>query len=463
MISSVSFASLLLRLGAWVWSLALLRRLRDWRVGLLSLVLAGSVFDGGAAVAGAPASAPWPGLLASLVALVAVAAVAKAGARPEEAHEVIRASQEKFSRIFHASPDAIILSTFPEGRIFDVNEGFTETTGYSPEQARGRTSQELELWSEPKGRERLGEELRSAGRVRNLESEFRDQRGEVHTCLISAELVELDGESSVLTMLRDISDRKYAEQEREHLIAELEAKNAELERFSYTVSHDLKSPLVTIRGFLGLLEKDAEAGDLKRMHRDAGRIRAATEVMGRLLDELLELSRIGRQINTPEEVPLGELVSEAVDLVAGALTERGVEVRISPAMPVAVGDRARLLEVFQNLLDNAVKYMGDEPAPRIDVGMKNDGQSDVCCVRDNGIGIDPRYHEKVFGLFERLSLEQEGTGVGLALVKRIVELHGGRIWIESEGPGAGSTFCFTVPTLGAAPAVVSTSSDAPPA
>ncbi len=450
----VLIVSFLLRLTAWAWSLMLLRRLRDWRVAALSLLVAVSVVDGAAtalagAAAGAAPAPPWPGLAISLLMLAAFAALEHTrGERDaaQVAEESILASQERFSRIFHASPDAIILSSFPDGRISDVNEGFTETTGYSAGEAQGRTSQELDLWSEPEGRIRLGEMLRATGKARNVESQFRNKRGEVHTCLVSAEVIELEGKPTVLTMLRDVSERKRAEQEREELIAELETKNAELERFSYTVSHDLKSPLVTIRGFLGLLERDAAAGDVKRMRHDAGKIRAATEVMGQLLDELLELSRIGRQINPPQEVSLADLAREAVDLVADSLTERGVEVHISSALPVVMGDRDRLLEVFQNLLENAVKYMGDQPAPRVEVSLKN-GDRMVCCVRDNGVGIDPRYHEKVFGLFERLSTDQGGTGVGLALVKRIVEVHGGHIWVESEGRDCGSTFCFTVPPL----------------
>ncbi len=115
-------------------------------------------------------------------------------------------------------------------------------------------------------------------------------------------------------------------------------------------------------------------------------------------------------------------------------------------MPVVYGDRVRLLEVLQNLIDNAVTYRGDQPAPHIAISGKEEGQEVVCSVRDNGIGIDPRYHEKVFGLFERLDNNRtEGTGIGLALAKGIVEVHGGRIWVESDGPGHGSTFCFTLP------------------
>ncbi len=239
-------------------------------------------------------------------------------------------------------------------------------------------------------------------------------------------------------------------EERGTLIEELEAKNAELERFNYTVSHDLKSPLVTIKGFLGLLKKDAAAGDVARLEHDARRIGAAADRMSNLLDELLELSTVGRQVKPPEDVALADLAREAAEAVAGAVAARGDLVAIDPGLPVVFGERLRLRQLYHNLLANAVKYMGEESAPRIEVGARRDGgapegEGTVLFVRDNGMGIDARYHERVFGLFERLDAADEGTGVGLALAKRIVELHGGRIWVESEGPGKGSAFCFTLP------------------
>ncbi len=243
-----------------------------------------------------------------------------------------------------------------------------------------------------------------------------------------------------------IAELERAQTEREDLIEDLEAKNRELERFTYTVSHDLKSPLVTIRGFVGLLKKDAAAGEVARMNRDVERISAAAGTMGQLLDELLELSRIGRMVNPPENVALGQLVREAIEILDQQITERGVEVAISADLPAVSGDRVRLLEVVQNLIENATKFMGDQPVPRIEVGMRHDGIHPpghaVFYVQDNGIGIDPCYHDKVFGLFERLDQSVEGTGIGLAIVQRIVEFHGGRIWVESEGNG--STFCFTL-------------------
>ena len=226
---------------------------------------------------------------------------------------------------------------------------------------------------------------------------------------------------------------------------QLEAQNAQLERFTYTVSHDLKTPLVTIRGFIGFLAKDLAAGNEQRVLHDLDKIRGAAGRMGRLLDDLLELSRIGRVAGPPEEVALGELAREAVDLLADRIAERGIDVTVAADLPVVSGDRPRLAEVFQNLVENAVNYIGEAERPRIEIGVRQDPAGGaVCFVRDNGIGIAAQYQEKVFGLFERLDAEAEGTGIGLALVKRIVEVHGGQIWAESEGLGRGTSFCFTL-------------------
>jgi PAS domain S-box-containing protein len=247
------------------------------------------------------------------------------------------------------------------------------------------------------------------------------------------------------SLLGNLVIRRRSEQEREKLIDELEAKNAELERFTYTVSHDLKSPLITIRGFMGFLEQDALSGNLDRLRSDLARITQATDKMQRLLNELLELSRIGRLVNAPARVPFATIAHEAVALVEGRLQARGVHVEIAPDMPTVVGDYARLVEVMQNLVDNAAKFMSDQPAPLIEIGVRDADEQPVFFVRDNGLGIEPQYHAKVFGLFDKLDPRSEGTGIGLALVKRIIEVHGGRVWVESAGLGHGATFCFTLP------------------
>jgi signal transduction histidine kinase len=233
--------------------------------------------------------------------------------------------------------------------------------------------------------------------------------------------------------------------ERKKLIGELEIKNSELERFTYTVSHDLKSPLVTINGFLGYLEQDAASGNMERLTRDTYRIQDAVNKMQQMLNELLQLSRVGRIINAPENIQFEDLIREAMELSHGRLEARGVKVWIDSNLPDVYVDRRRLVEVLQNLLDNAAKYMGDQPDPRIEIGQNGkEAEMPILYVRDNGIGIATEYHERIFGLFNKLDTKSEGTGVGLALVKRIIEVHGGRIWVESEA-GKGTTFFFTLP------------------
>ena len=247
--------------------------------------------------------------------------------------------------------------------------------------------------------------------------------------------------------VQDITERKEAEVEREKLISELEAKNTELERFTYTVSHDLKSPLVTIRGYLGYIEKSISTGNTERAKADMARITEATNRMQRILNELLELSRIGRMMNPPEAISFEDLVHEGIELVRGSLEAHHVHIEISPGLPVVYGDRIRLTEVVENLLDNACKFMGEQTHPLIKVGTNGsepDGKP-IFFIQDNGTGIDPQFHDKVFGLFNKLDPQSEGTGIGLALVKRIVEVHQGKIWIESQGSGSGTTFYFTLP------------------
>ncbi|MEI8347350.1 MAG: PAS domain-containing sensor histidine kinase [Pseudomonadota bacterium] len=248
-----------------------------------------------------------------------------------------------------------------------------------------------------------------------------------------------------LATVTDIGMRVALEKAREDLIKGLEEKNTELERFIYTVSHDLKSPLITIRGFLGLLKEDIHNGQLTNVEKDMHRMAQATDKMHALLTDLLELSRIGR-INRPsEKFSLKEAVGEVLQLMGPQLNDRGVQVELPQALPALYGDRSRIQEVFQNLVENAVKFMGPQAIPKIKIVAWEDGSEIHCAVQDNGVGIDPKYQHKIFGLFERLDSSIPGSGVGLAIVKRIVEVHKGRVWVESEGPNHGSTFHFTVP------------------
>ena len=246
--------------------------------------------------------------------------------------------------------------------------------------------------------------------------------------------------------LRDeVVYRESVEAEREALLTDLESRNEELERYAYTISHDLKSPLYTIQGYTGFLERDAKKGHTGNMLGDLDKIKDAVDTMGKLLEDILNLSKVSLVAESMQRVPLADVVAGAMSLVQREISEHGVIVQYEPDLPQVEGDPQRLTEVFQNLIGNAAKFMGEQPRPLIEIGARIDGDWVECYVSDNGIGIASEYRERVFNLFERLDTRTQGTGIGLAIVKRIVERHGGRIWVESAGEGQGSRFGFTLP------------------
>jgi len=248
-----------------------------------------------------------------------------------------------------------------------------------------------------------------------------------------------------------VIERRKGEAYHEKLLAELKAKNRELEHFAYSISHDLKTPMITILGFIERIEKDIAEGRESNVHDDVQRISTATRKMQKLLDGVLELSRIGRIVNPPVEVAMGELALEVVQRFEGQVNKGKVAVDVDAAMPLVQADRSRLEQVYQNLIGNALSFMGEQKKPHIEIGSETKNAETVFFVRDNGIGIEPQFHEKIFLLFDKLDAKGKGTGVGLALCKRIIEAHGGRIWVESPGKGKGSAFYFT---LSSAPEVI---------
>ena len=236
--------------------------------------------------------------------------------------------------------------------------------------------------------------------------------------------------------------------QKQRFIDQLEQKNMELEQFSYSISHELKSPLVTMSGFVGLLEKDLAEDNRERIENDMARILNAINVMGNQLDDLLELSRVGRITVPPTSFSITSLCLEVKEIMQGMIDEHDAVIEIEDEMPQVHADQARIREVIKNLVENGIKFASAVRQPRITINAEKVKDMIECRVQDNGPGIEPRYQDRVFGLFDRLDTEVSGTGIGLALVKRIVEIHDGDIWIESQGNGSGCCFCFTLPVRG---------------
>lgn len=280
----------------------------------------------------------------------------------------------------------------------------------------------------------------------SIEYQIKNRDGSLRWILQRNVLVFDDEQRAVAleVIAGDISLRKKEEEEREMLIQDLETKNAELERFTYTVSHDLRSPLVTIKGFIGMLRDDLETGNTENVHADLERISGAADKMNHLLSDLLELSRIGRIINESSWASLNDILDTAREMLHGSIADRRVVFRIPDGLPDVYGDIPRIEEVVQNLIENSLKFFGSRVNPEITVNAEKSGNNVVITFTDNGIGIAPEYHEQIFGLFNKLDKNAEGTGVGLALIKRIVEVHGGEIRVESA-EGEGAAFIFTLP------------------
>ena len=243
----------------------------------------------------------------------------------------------------------------------------------------------------------------------------------------------------------DITDIRDAQKLLEQRQVELEAANRELEAFSYSVSHDLRAPLRAIDGFVSILHEDYNGKLDAEGQRLLNVVRSSAVKMGRLIDDILAFSRVGRTEMNPSEVDMAGLVRTVIsDPLALATAGRNIAIDVAE-LPPARGDRAMLERVWVNLIDNAIKYSAPKPDARIEIGAKAAERETIYFVRDNGVGFDMQYVDKLFGVFQRLhGNEIPGTGIGLAIVKRLVSRHGGRVWAEGK-PGEGATFYFTMP------------------
>jgi PAS domain S-box-containing protein len=369
-----------------------------------------------------------------------------------EAERALRLSEEKFSKVFRSSPDWIAISTLEDGRFLDVNEAFLKMTGFSRKEVIGRTSVELGMWVDPNERAKMVEVLRRDKAIKDQETRYRLKSGEVRIMLRSAELVEMGGETCIINVTRDITERKRDEEEIRKLNRELQKRvkelldaNRELDAFSFTVSHDLRSPLVTIGGFARRLRKHQTGVLNNEAVQMLDTIEKSVGKMEGLIDALLALSRSGRQQIHFSMVDMDELARSVFDELRAAFPERKVMMLAGKLLPVEA-DRALIKQVFVNLFSNALKFTRPRKTAVIEVGCRAEEDGIVYSVKDNGVGFDMVEADKLFNVFQRLRTGEafEGTGVGLSIVHRIIARHGGSIRAESR-PGKGATFSFTLP------------------
>jgi PAS domain S-box-containing protein len=379
-------------------------------------------------------------------------------ALPENLQDLKR-SEEMCRMVFEANPDAIVVVDLA-GTIIQVNPQAERLFGYRKEELHG---QAIEMLVPSRLRERhltqrrryaAQPELRPMGSGLELHARRKDG-SEFAVDIMLGPVAGPEGEL-VVAIVRDITERKRAEQQIRQLnqelerkvlqrTAELQAANKELESFSYSVSHDLRAPLRAIAGYSQLL-LDHHSGSLDTEGRRLlDTVIAGTGRMGQLIEDLLAFSRLARQELRESPVEMETLARAVADEVAKQYAQRSVTVNISP-LPAARCDPSMMKQVLLNLIGNAFKFTGQRAQAVVEIGAREEAGENVYYVRDNGAGFDMRYAGKLFGVFQRLHRpdEFEGTGVGLAIVQRVVQRHGGRVWAEGE-VGKGATVYFSLP------------------
>lgn len=384
----------------------------------------------------------------------------------QRSHAELGEARDHFELLFETSPDAVLITRLDDGACRNVNEGFETLAGYRREEILGRSALDLDLYVEPTAREKVVAALREKGQASNFETVFRRKDGSHFVGSMSARIIPLGGVPHVMSVTRDVTERKRAEDELARSAAEirelntglerrvaartaeLTEKNRELESFVYTIAHDLRAPLRAIDGFSGILEEEHSHRLDPEGLRLLARVRAGARGMDRLIRDLLEYARVGTVEVRRGPVDMDGLAREVFLEIVPEEDRKSIEFAVRE-LPAATCDAALVRVVFRELIGNAVKFTAPGPERRIEVRAVREEGAVWYEVADSGVGFEPVHARKLFGMFQRLHARDgfDGTGIGLAIVKRIVERHGGRIRAVGAA-GRGATFAFTIPEPG---------------
>jgi PAS domain S-box-containing protein len=368
--------------------------------------------------------AAFAGLLALFVILLRLQ-VAKARRR-------LRESESRYSNVFENSHAVLMLVDPESGRIVDANQAASNFYGWSQEELRNKSISEINILSAEEIRVEM-EKAAMAGKSQ-VELQHRLASGKVRHVEVFSGTVRFGEKDLLFSIVHDVTDRKLAE-----------ASNKELEAFAYSVSHDLRAPLRAIDGFSRILLEDYSGQLDAEGKRACDVISENARKMSQLINDLLTFSRLTRSEIQDLQIDMGRMVDSVYHELAGEEKRKQVRLVVDP-LPMIKGDPAMMRHVWSNLIENALKFTGNKESPEIHIRASREKKRIIFLVEDNGVGFDMQYSEKLFQVFQRLHSPKEfqGSGVGLAIVQRVVERHGGRVWAKGE-PGLGASFYFSLP------------------
>lgn len=364
----------------------------------------------------------------------------------KKTEDALKESEEQFRDLVENAND-LIQGVTPEGKFLFVNRKWRETLGYSKKDIAGLSLFDIIHPDSQAHCKEIFKRVIFGEKIEKIEAVFVARDGKEIIIEGNASCLFKEGRPvTTFGIFRDTSERKRMEEQLKKVLEELKQRNQELDEYTYTVSHELKTPLIAIQGFSAILYKKCRNKLNKNMVQYLKRISLASERLERMVSDLLKLSRAGRKTGKFNEVDINSVVKTSLKHFESSIIEKHIDVKLTPEFPTVSCDRSRIIEVFDNLIANAVRFAGSQEKPKIKIGWKKQKDQYQFWVEDNGVGIIEGDKKKIFKTFVQGSLvsSEEGTGVGLSIAKKVIESHGGRIWVKS-GLGSGATFYFTIP------------------